>query len=74
MNSIFLFGMSGIGEWAIILVMGFIHLAAIVDIMNNSFRGVYTKWIWCAIVVFPLFLGPLLYVWIGREQRVVSKS
>ena len=74
MNSTFLCVMSGIGEWAIILVMGFIHLAAIVDIMNNSFRGVYTKWIWCAIVVFMLFLGPLLYVWIGREQRVISKS
>jgi uncharacterized membrane protein YczE len=74
MNAIFLSGMPGIGEGAIILVMGFIHLAAIVDIMNNSFRGVYTKWIWCAIVVFILFLGPLLYVWIGREQRVVSKS
>ncbi|HEU5291962.1 MAG TPA: PLDc N-terminal domain-containing protein [Cyclobacteriaceae bacterium] len=72
MNSIFLFGMPGVMEWGIILVMGLIHIAAIVDIMNNSFRGVYTKWIWCAIVVFMPLVGPLLYVWIGREQRVVS--
>jgi len=72
MNSILLFGMPGVPEWTLIIVMGLIHIGAIVDIMNNSFRGMNTKWVWCAIVVFIPFLGPLLYVWIGREQRIVS--
>ena len=71
MNSIFLFGMPGVMEWGVIFVLGLIHVAAIVDIMNNSFRGTYTKWVWCAIVVYIPIIGPLFYYWIGREQRVI---
>jgi len=72
MNSILLFGMPGTPEWIIIIVMGLLPIISIVDIMNSSFRGMNAKWVWCAIVVFIPFLGPLLYYWIGREQRIVS--
>lgn len=71
MNSILLTEMPGTPEWIFLIVMGFIHISAIFDIMNNSFRGMNAKWVWCAIVVFIPFFGPLLYYWIGREQRVI---
>ena len=72
MKSTLLFGMPGSAEWIVIIVMGLIPIIAIVDIMNNTFRGTNTKWIWCFVVVAFPFLGPLLYWWIGREQRVIS--
>ena len=72
MNSILLFGMPGTPEWIIIILMGLLPLIAVIDIMNSTFRAPNAKLIWCAIVVFFPFIGPLLYYWIGREQRVIS--
>jgi hypothetical protein len=43
---------------------------ALVDIFRSRFRKESTKLIWCLLVIFFPFLGTLLYLAIGREQKM----
>ncbi|NII23460.1 PLDc_N domain-containing protein [Pseudoflavitalea sp. X16] len=43
---------------------------ALVDIVRSRFREESTKIIWCLLVVFLPFLGTILYLAIGREQKM----
>lgn len=76
MNSTFLFGMPGGGEWMVILfvigIIGLLPLIALIDIIRNEFRGSNDKVIWVIVVLFIPFLGSVLYFLIGRNQRAIS--
>lgn len=43
---------------------------ALVDIVRSRFPEESTKIIWCLLVVFLPFLGTILYLAIGREQKM----
>lgn len=43
---------------------------ALLDLLKSSFRSGSEKLIWLVVVVFIPLLGPLLYIFIGRKQKV----
>ncbi|MEK6698482.1 MAG: PLD nuclease N-terminal domain-containing protein [Nitrospirota bacterium] len=62
----------GIFELLILLVLlsGFVlWLIALVDILRNEFTG-YNKIVWLLAVVFVPLIGAIVYLFIGRKQRV----
>ena len=67
-ESIFL-GM--IGPWQIALLVFFfiIPLFALIDILRNEFTG-NNKIIWVLVILFIPLFGTLLYLIIGRKQRI----
>ena len=67
-ESIFL-GM--IGPWQIALLVFFfiIPLFALIDILRNEFTG-NNKIIWVLFIRFIPLFGTLLYLIIGRKQRI----
>jgi uncharacterized membrane protein YczE len=46
-----------------------IYIFVLVDILKSEFRG-YNKIIWILLVLFLPALGTILYLLIGRKQRV----
>jgi hypothetical protein len=69
-----LFGMPGVGEW---LWIGFALLLAfllpfivLIDIVRSDFKGQNDKLIWVLIVLLMNFIGSILYLMIGRKQKV----
>ena len=46
-----------------------IYIFVLVDILKSEFRG-YNKIIWILLVLFLPALGTILYLIIGRKQRV----
>lgn len=67
-----LFGLPSGGE-ILILLPGLIALGlqlwAIIDIAKSNFKG-NNKIIWLLLAIFVPCLGPILYIFIGRKQRV----
>ena len=45
-------------------------LIAMIDILRSEFRGQNDKLIWVLIVLFAPFIGAILYVIIGRKNKV----
>lgn len=45
-------------------------LVALVEVIRSNFRGEYDKLMWVIIIVFMNVLGAVLYVAVGRSQRV----
>ncbi len=60
-----------IGPWQIALVVFFfiIPLIALIDILRNEFTG-NNKIIWVLVILFIPIFGALLYLIIGRKQRI----
>ncbi len=60
-----------IGPWQIALLVFFfiIPLFALVDILRNEFTG-NNKIIWVLVILFIPLFGTLLYLVIGRKQRI----
>lgn len=70
MNSIFLIGMPGTGEWVIVLVSLLLPAFAVMDILRNQFKGGFdNKLIWILLVIFLPIFGSILYFVFGRDQR-----
>ena len=46
-----------------------IYIFVLVDILKSEFRG-YNKIIWILLVLFLPALGTILYLLIGRKQKV----
>ena len=69
-----LFGMPGVGEWLIIgfalLLVFLVPLVALIDILRSNFKGQHDKLIWVIVVLLMSFVGSILYLVIGRKQRV----
>lgn len=45
-------------------------IVALVDVVRSDFRGPNDKVIWVIIIVFLNLIGALLYIFIGRKQRI----
>jgi len=46
----------------------------IIDILKNDFKGSSDKIIWLLVVFFLPFIGLLLYLLIGRGQKIKSNN
>ncbi len=57
---------------ALVLASLLFTIMALIDILRSEFKGTNDKLIWVLIVLFLGILGALLYVLIGREQKVVK--
>ncbi len=62
------------GTWLFLsLLVGIgilLPLLALVDVLRNDFRGSNDKLIWVIIILFLNVIGALLYLVIGRNQRI----
>lgn len=60
----------GFQELLLLIPIFLIPLVAIVDVLKSDFKGANDKVMWVIVVIFLPFLGSLLYLLIGRGQRV----
>jgi hypothetical protein len=66
----------GIGPFEIIFLLLFIAaplvlwLWALIDLLRSNFSDSITKLIWAVVIIFIPLLGALLYLLIGRNQKV----
>ncbi|WP_162428515.1 PLD nuclease N-terminal domain-containing protein [Pontibacter pudoricolor] len=66
----------GIGPVEIIFLLLFIAaplvlwLWALIDLLRGNFSDSTTKLIWAVVIIFIPILGSLLYLLIGRNQKV----
>jgi hypothetical protein len=58
-----------IGMLIIIGILFGIYIFVLVDILKSEFRG-YNKIVWILLVLFLPALGTILYLLIGRKQKV----
>ena len=52
-----------------ILFTFILYIYILIDILKHEFTG-YNKIIWILVLIFFPFLGALLYLLIGRAQRI----
>jgi hypothetical protein len=45
-------------------------LIALIDVLRNDFKGQNEKLIWILAILFIFFLGPVLYLAIGRKNKI----
>ncbi|ADB40366.1 PLDc N-terminal domain-containing protein [Spirosoma linguale] len=67
-------GIGGIELFFILGALAFLFIlpiVALVDVVRSNFRGPNDKVIWVIIIVFLNLIGALLYIFIGRKQRIV---
>jgi glucan phosphoethanolaminetransferase (alkaline phosphatase superfamily) len=68
--------LGGIGASEILLLLIFLMLPAvlwiwaIVDLLRSTFSSETNKLIWALVIVFIPFIGSILYLVIGRNQKV----
>lgn len=64
-----------IGVWQIIVLLVVVLLGilptilALIDILKSEFKG-NNKIVWVLVVLLANFLGAILYLLIGREQKI----
>ncbi|GAB2524978.1 PLDc N-terminal domain-containing protein [Spirosoma aerophilum] len=66
-------GIGGIELLFILGALGFVFIfpiVALVDVIRSNFRGPNDKVIWVIIILFLNLIGALLYIFIGRKQRI----
>lgn len=66
-------GLGGQELLYILLVLGVLFLLpiiALVDVIRSDFRGSNDKLIWVIVILFLNVIGALLYLIIGRNQRI----
>ena len=51
-------------------VLFLLPLIALVDVIRSNFRGSNDKLIWVIVILFLNIVGAVLYLIIGRNQRV----
>jgi len=58
--------------WSILIVLIMIFpLICLISILRNEFKN-HDKLIWVIVVIFLPFIGPLLYLIMGRSQRIIN--
>ena len=74
MNSILLFGMPRETAFTtlffIFVIPSIIWLWALIDVLRSEFTNSTNKVVWILLIFFLPFLGALLYLIIGRGQKV----
>ena len=66
-------GLGGQELLFILLILGVLFLLpiiALVDVIRSDFRGSNDKLIWVVVILFLNIIGALLYLFIGRNQRI----
>jgi len=66
-------GLGGRELLFIFLALGILFLLpliALVDVIRSNFRGSNDKLIWVIVILFLNVVGALLYLVIGRNQRI----
>lgn len=53
-----------------VLIPAGIWLAALVDILRSRFKKAEAKLIWLLVITLIPVIGVLLYIFLGREQKV----
>ena len=67
----------GLGGQELLLILSalgiliLLPLIALVDIIRSDFRGQNDKLIWVIVVLFLNIIGALLYIFKGRNQRIL---
>jgi hypothetical protein len=67
---------SGIGGTELLLIFlflalpGILWLWAIIDVLKSDFKDSINKLIWIIVIAFIPFLGAILYLLIGRSQKL----
>ncbi|MFD2572791.1 PLDc N-terminal domain-containing protein [Spirosoma soli] len=51
-------------------VFTLLPIIALVDVIRSDFRGSNDKLIWVLVILFLNLIGALLYLIIGRNQRI----
>ena len=75
MNTLFLF-IGNIGGWEIITIIVFgllgtaFWLYALIDILRSRFRNDSNKIICVLVVILLQFLGAIIYLAVGRNQKI----
>ncbi len=76
MHEFGMFGIAGIMGLSILLMMSLVTIAAfalwiwtLIDILRNEFTG-SNKLIWLLAVILVPLIGMILYLFIGREQKI----
>jgi ABC-type arginine transport system permease subunit len=62
----------GLVWFAVILFFFIAWVWAIVDILKNEFTG-YNKLIWILVLIFVPPIGVLLYLFIGKNQKITKE-
>ena len=55
---------------AALSILFLLPLIALVDVIRSDFRGSNDKLIWVIVILFLNIVGAVLYLIIGRNQRV----
>ena len=75
-----MYAFMGLGGQEIVLILMSLSLLglgivlpiiALVDVIRSDFRGANDKIMWVVIILFLNIIGALLYLFIGRNQRVL---
>ena len=64
-----MFGNLGAGELLILLILIILWLTALIDILKNNFQG-NNKIVWILVVIFIPIMGAILYLTIGKNQKL----
>ncbi len=67
------FGGVGMQELLIILPLFVLWIWGIVDVVNSNFKEDSTKLLWIIIILIAPLIGILLYLIIGRKQRLAKR-
>jgi hypothetical protein len=59
----------GLLFWTFLIPFVF-WLIALIDILRSEFKGPNDKLIWVLVILFVPILGPILYLVIGRKNKV----
>lgn len=71
-----MFGLGGIELLIVLLLVALpflLWLWALVDVIKNDFAGM-NKIIWLLVLIFLPPLGLILYLIVGRGQRIISSQ
>ena len=61
-------------EILILLIPAVIWLWAIIDLLRSDFTNGINKIVWAIVIIFIPFLGAILYLILGRSQKIKSSQ
>lgn len=70
MNTLlFMMGIGGMESLVLFLIITILWLWALIDVVKSNFKG-STKIVWVLLILILPLLGSILYLIIGRKQKV----
>lgn len=69
LSTLMFLGPIGVGELIVIFLIFIFPLIALIDILKSRFEE-NNKLIWLLVVLFLNIIGTLLYLFIGRKQKI----